>query len=65
MGTGLGLSISYDIIVTKHKGELLVDSGDNKGTKFTIKLPIINKEQENELQKQENDRKENSTVRGR
>ncbi|GEM_PF-1497441 len=39
-GTGLGLSVSYDIIVNKHKGELMVDSTVGKGTKFTIKLPI-------------------------
>jgi signal transduction histidine kinase/HAMP domain-containing protein len=38
-GTGLGLSISRDIIVNKHKGELLVDSTVGKGTTFTIKLP--------------------------
>jgi two-component system, NtrC family, sensor kinase len=39
-GTGLGLSVSYDIIVRKHKGELLVKSVVGKGTEFTIKLPI-------------------------
>jgi len=39
-GTGLGLSLSYDIIVNKHKGELLVDSTVGEGTTFTIKLPI-------------------------
>jgi signal transduction histidine kinase len=39
-GTGLGLSVSHDIVVNKHKGELLVDSTVGKGTKFTIKLPI-------------------------
>ncbi len=39
-GTGLGLSISYDIIVNKHKGEILVDSVVGKGTTFTIQLPI-------------------------
>ena len=39
-GTGLGLSVSYDIIVRKHKGELLVKSEVGKGTEFTIKLPI-------------------------
>ena len=39
-GTGLGLNVSYDIIVNKHKGELLVDSVVGKGTKFKIKLPI-------------------------
>ncbi len=43
-GTGLGLSISYDIIVNKHKGQLLVDSTVGKGTKFIIKLPVSRKE---------------------
>ncbi len=42
-GTGLGLSVSYDIIVSKHKGKLLVDSTVGKGSKFTIKLPISKK----------------------
>ena len=39
-GTGLGLSISYDIIVHKHGGDLTVESRVEKGTTFTIKLPI-------------------------
>lgn len=39
-GTGLGLSICYDIIVNKHKGELLIESSDEKGTKFTIVIPL-------------------------
>jgi two-component system NtrC family sensor kinase len=39
-GTGLGLSVSYDIIVNKHKGQLLVESTVGKGTKFTIRLPL-------------------------
>lgn len=39
-GTGLGLSISHDIIVNKHKGEINVESEINKGTTFTIKLPL-------------------------
>lgn len=39
-GTGLGLSICYDIVVNKHGGELLVDSIEGIGTKFTMKLPI-------------------------
>lgn len=42
-GTGLGLSISYDIIVSKHNGNLLVDSSIDKGTKFTMKLPLCRK----------------------
>ncbi|NJK73967.1 MAG: PAS domain S-box protein [Richelia sp. CSU_2_1] len=39
-GTGMGLSISYQIIVEKHKGELLCNSEIGKGTEFIIKLPI-------------------------
>ena len=38
-GTGLGLSVSHDIIVTKHKGQLQVESTPGKGTIFTIDLP--------------------------
>ena len=37
-GTGLGLSISHDII-TRHHGELLVESSAGGGTVFTVKLP--------------------------
>jgi len=47
-GTGLGLSISYDIIVSKHKGHLLVDSSVGNGTKFTIKLPLRRKKVKNQ-----------------
>ncbi len=39
-GTGLGLSISHDIIVSKHKGQLLVESAEGQGAKFTLKLPL-------------------------
>jgi signal transduction histidine kinase len=39
-GTGMGLSISYDIIVNRHNGEILVESSQGNGAKFTIKLPI-------------------------
>lgn len=39
-GTGLGLSISYKIVVEKHQGKLECDSILNKGTKFTIALPL-------------------------
>lgn len=38
-GTGLGLSISYGII-QRHGGEIRVKSEVNKGTEFTILLPI-------------------------
>ena len=37
-GTGLGLSISQDII-TRHGGELLVESSVGVGSIFTVKLP--------------------------
>jgi signal transduction histidine kinase len=39
-GTGLGLSISYDI-VKKHNGNIKVDSMVNKGSTFTVSLPIV------------------------
>ncbi|MCX5715539.1 MAG: ATP-binding protein [Candidatus Omnitrophica bacterium] len=38
-GTGLGMSIVYGII-KEHKGEISVKSEENKGTAFTIRLPI-------------------------
>lgn len=47
-GTGQGLAISYDIIVKKHEGKILLDSKVDKGTTFTIKLPLIEEELENE-----------------
>jgi len=62
-GTGLGLSVSYDIIVNKHKGELLVDSTVGEGSKFTIKLPIGKKEP-NDNKETENSGKENSIICG-
>jgi len=40
-GTGLGLSISYSII-HQHKGELQVSSEMNKGSTFTVILPLNN-----------------------
>ena len=39
-GTGLGLSISYKIVVEKHQGKLECDSILDRGTKFTIALPL-------------------------
>ena len=38
-GTGLGLSVSYKII-QNHKGQINVESEIDKGTTFTITLPI-------------------------
>ncbi|TKJ34144.1 MAG: hypothetical protein CEE38_18960 [Planctomycetes bacterium B3_Pla] len=61
-GTGLGLSVSYDIIANKHNGELLVDSKIGGGTKFTIKLPIGTKE--NDEQEIMSYGKENSVICG-
>lgn len=39
-GTGLGLSISYQIVVNRHKGQLWCDSVPDRGTEFTVTLPI-------------------------
>ncbi len=39
-GTGLGLAISYQIIVEKHKGQLLMNSQRGKGTEFVIEIPL-------------------------
>lgn len=39
VGTGLGLSISYNII-QRHSGALEVESDPEKGTKFTLVLPL-------------------------
>jgi two-component system, NtrC family, sensor kinase len=39
-GTGLGLSITYDI-VKKHNGEITVRSEPEKGTVFTVRIPVV------------------------
>jgi len=39
-GTGLGLSISYQIVVERHRGQLLVTSEPGQGSKFLIKIPL-------------------------
>ena len=46
-GTGLGLSVSYGII-ERHRGKLGVKSQVGKGTTFTVKLPIKEKDTEPE-----------------
>lgn len=38
-GTGMGMAISYQIVVDKHHGQLLCESSE-KGTQFTIRLPL-------------------------
>ncbi len=38
-GTGLGLSVSYGII-KDHNGEIKVNSSPNKGTTFTVMIPL-------------------------
>jgi two-component system NtrC family sensor kinase len=38
-GTGLGLSICYSII-KDHGGTIEIDSGKDRGTRFTIKIPV-------------------------
>jgi PAS domain S-box-containing protein len=39
-GTGQGLTISHDIIVTKHRGTIHVESVLGQGTKFVLRIPI-------------------------
>ena len=39
-GTGQGLAIAYDVITSKHGGNIQVDSQTGKGTTFTIELPL-------------------------
>jgi signal transduction histidine kinase len=39
-GTGLGLSISYQIVVSKHGGQIICLSAPDEGAEFVIKIPI-------------------------
>jgi len=45
-GSGQGLTIAYHIIKDKHGGELLVDSVQDRGTTFTIRLPMAKQNSE-------------------
>ena len=42
-GTGLGMTMAYKI-VKEFSGEILVDSKENKGSKFTLSFPIPQKD---------------------
>ncbi|MBG3876029.1 PAS domain S-box protein, partial [Desulfovibrio oxamicus] len=39
VGTGLGLSVSYFIVTKGHGGQMEVESGPGRGTRFIIELP--------------------------
>ncbi len=43
--SGLGLSVSYGII-SRHGGEILVDSVEGQGTVFTLRLPLSERKDE-------------------
>jgi PAS domain S-box-containing protein len=47
-GTGQGLAISHSVIVEKHKGTLILDTEEGKGTTFIIGLPMEAEPAENE-----------------
>ncbi len=40
-GTGLGLAIAHQIITEKHGGKIECESTLGQGTKFTLKIPIL------------------------
>ncbi|MCC6368127.1 MAG: PAS domain S-box protein [Bryobacterales bacterium] len=41
-GTGLGLAVTYGI-VKEHSGQIEVDSGDGRGTRFLLEFPLVRK----------------------
>ncbi|MBG1242467.1 sensor histidine kinase, partial [Nostoc sp. NZL] len=43
-GSGLGLSISYQIIVQKHRGNIICNSSVGQGAEFVIEIPIEQQE---------------------
>ncbi len=45
-GSGLGLSVAYGI-VGRHAGEIMVESRQGEGATFTVRLPVIQVDDEN------------------
>jgi len=43
VGTGLGLSVSYFIVTEQHRGTISVHSEIGKGSTFTVRLPLVRK----------------------
>jgi len=43
-GTGLGLSVAYFIVANNHQGSLSVESWPGKGSRFTVRLPLMNRQ---------------------
>ncbi|MEG3847380.1 response regulator [Microcoleus sp. herbarium19] len=39
-GTGLGLAISHDIVVEKHRGQIICISAPGRGTELILQIPI-------------------------
>lgn len=49
VGTGLGLVVVKDIIEKQHKGKIWVESEVNKGTTFTVQLPLEVEKEKNKI----------------
>ena len=47
-GSGIGLAIVKQI-VEAHRGKITVESNPGKGSKFSVKLPIVNKYEETSM----------------
>lgn len=45
-GTGQGLALAHDIVVHKHQGDISIESEENVGTTFVIRLPITRERRE-------------------
>ena len=59
--SGLGMSVSYGII-DRHRGTITVDSVEEKGTTFTIKLPISEKAVKEEKEEPISDEQKKSRI---